>query len=182
MLNKKIIALIVGAIISSAYVIGLPMQDKNGFGQTDQIPPVVLAEENRQDSAKEHAPEAKEGTRQPKSNRYHVAGFDDPEQFEADFLKIQELVAKDNKEEVAEFIQYPLNIYTNGTKTTIQLKEELIASYDRVFTTGVKSALASQKINETFVNYKGVMVGRGEIWFTQSSTSNRKYVIYAINH
>ncbi|WP_312561563.1 hypothetical protein [Anaerospora sp.] len=114
-------------------------------------------------------------------NRYYVAGFDDAAQFEAVFTRLQGLVAVGNKESVADYILYPLNVYSQGVPTTYTSREELLKSYDTVFTAIVKEALAKQKVNETFVNYKGVMAGSGEIWFTQSDDLKYRYGILAIN-
>jgi hypothetical protein len=114
-------------------------------------------------------------------NRYYVAGFDDSAQFEAVFTRLQGLVAAGNKESVADYILYPLNVYFQGVPTTYTSREELLKSYDTVFTAKVKEALAKQKVNETFVNYKGVMAGSGEIWFTQSDELKYRYGILAIN-
>jgi len=115
-------------------------------------------------------------------NRYYVSGIDDAAQFESTFTKLQALVAAGNKEAVADYVLYPLNVYTKGVPTTFQTKEELINRYDSVFTAQVKDAFVRQKVNETFVNYKGVMVGQGEIWFTQSDELKYYYGIKAINN
>lgn len=114
-------------------------------------------------------------------NRYYVAGIDDPAQFEAAFTRLQGLVAAGNKESVADYILYPLNVYSQGVPTTYTSREELLKNYDTVFTAKVKEALAKQNVNETFVNYKGVMAGSGEIWFTQSDELKYRYGILAIN-
>lgn len=114
-------------------------------------------------------------------NRYYVAGIDNAAQFETVFTKLQGLVAAGNKEAVADYILYPLNVYTQGAPTTYSSREELLKNYDTVFTEKVKEAFAKQKVKETFVNYKGVMVGGGEIWFTQSDELQYRYGILAIN-
>lgn len=114
-------------------------------------------------------------------NRYYVAGIDNAAQFETVFTRLQGLVAAGDKEAVADYILYPLNVYVQGVPTTYLSREELLKNYDTVFTAKVKDAFAKQKVNETFVNYKGVMVGNGEIWFTQSDELQYRYGILAIN-
>ena len=49
-------------------------------------------------------------------------------------------------------------------------------------TAKVKAALLAQKVEETFVNYKGVMVGQGELWITMLSGTKQLYTIYGINN
>lgn len=114
-------------------------------------------------------------------NRYYVAGVDDAAQFETVFTRLQGLVAAGNKEAVADYILYPLHVYAQGVPTIYPSRDELLKNYDTVFTAKVKDAFAKQKVKETFVNYKGVMVGGGEIWFTQSDELLYRYGILAIN-
>jgi hypothetical protein len=173
MLNKKMTALIVGALLSILYMY-LPIFNKTISEEPEKAPPQIISTD---DASKE-----KEAIPQSKINPYSVAGFDNPAEFEAAFTKIQDLVARENKEAVAEYIQYPLAVYNNKGKIIIQNKEELINHYDEIFTAKVKNAFARQKLDNIFVNYKGVMVGQGEVWFTQSANSKYKYVILTINN
>lgn len=181
MLNKKIAVLIVGALLSVLYMY-LPISNKTISEEPEKGPPPVLTSESIRMISKDHASKEKEAIPQSKINPYSVAGFDNPAEFEADFLTIQELVAKENKEAVAEYIQYPLNVYNTKEKINIQNKEELINHYNEIFTARVKNAFARQKLDNIFVNYKGVMVGQGEVWFTQSASSKNRYVILTINN
>lgn len=117
-----------------------------------------------------------------KENRYYIAGIENAKEFEDAFNKIKELVSKDDKEGVAEHTNFPINVFTDEKKSTIETKEQFIKNYDKIFTEKVKKALANQKVEETFVNYQGVMVGDGEIWFNVFNDSKNKYLIYAINN
>lgn len=181
MLNKKLAVLIVGTLLSALYMY-LPIFNKTISEEPKKAPPPVVTSESMQIISKDNSSKEKEAIPQSKINPYSVAGFDNPAEFEADFLRIQELVAKENKEAVAEYIQYPLNVYNTKGKTNIQNKEELINHYNEIFTERVKNAFARQKLDNIFVNYKGVMVGQGEVWFTQSTNSKYKYVILTINN
>jgi hypothetical protein len=98
-------------------------------------------------------------------NPYEVAGIEDPEKFNEIFRKVQDLVAKDDKQELANYVLYPMLLNKEGSSEKIADRKAFIANYDRIFTTNVKSALEHQKIEELFVNYQGVMVGGGEVWF-----------------
>jgi len=113
-------------------------------------------------------------------NRYYVAGIDDAVEFEKVFNTVKSLVSKGEKEKVAEYISYPLT----SANITVTTKEEFIKNYDSIITEGVKNALVNQKVEETFVNYKGVMVGNGQIWFgaiIDNNSNTTKYLIYSIN-
>ena len=116
------------------------------------------------------------------TNRYEVAGISDPAEFEQTFTIVQELVSRDDKEKVAEYVLYPLNVNHNSVTRVIHTKQEFIKEYDTIMTNEVKQALLHQNVKDTFVNYKGVMVGNGEIWFGVSLASDNKYGIIAINN
>jgi hypothetical protein len=116
------------------------------------------------------------------TNRYEVAGISDPAEFEKTFNTIKELVARNDKEEVAAYVLYPLNVNHGSARRTIRTKQEFIKEYDTLMTIKVKKALANQNVKDTFVNYQGVMVGNGEIWFGISLASDKKYGILSINN
>lgn len=118
----------------------------------------------------------------PDNDRYKVAGIDNGSEFEAAFKQVQELVSKGDKKVVAEYIRYPITVYIDGTKTEIKTEDEFVKNYDKILTGKVKTALMNQKVKETFVNYKGVMVGQGEVWFTITEEGKHKYSIHGINN
>ncbi|MGF7049986.1 hypothetical protein J2T13_004509 [Paenibacillus sp. DS2015] len=115
------------------------------------------------------------------TNRYEVAGIDYPQEFESFFSKVQKRVADGNKSGVAELVNYPINVNSNGKTAIIKTKQQFINEYDQIMTDQVKKALKNQKVQNTFVNYKGVMVGDGEIWFNVSNQDPHTFYIYAIN-
>lgn len=170
-MNKKIVAL----IIMSIGVIGITAcSNKNNIDVPKNDTPTKI--EEKAETKPEEKPVVKENT----PSRYSVAGIDDAADFERVFKTIQALVDKGEKEKVAEYIRYPLT----SANITVTSKEEFIKNYDSMITEGVKKALVNQKVEETFVNYKGVMVGNGEVWFTvifEGGTNTPKYLIQAIN-
>jgi hypothetical protein len=115
-------------------------------------------------------------------NPYYVAGIDDAKEFEKMYQLIQAAVSNNYKDIVAEYIAYPIKVSIDGTKTEIKNESEFVKNYDKIMTEEVKTALLNQNIKETFVNYKGVMVGQGEIWFNMIEGTKHKYSIYAINN
>ncbi len=100
-----------------------------------------------------------------KENKYKGAGIDNPVEFEKMFNTVKELVAAGKKEEVANYVIYPLRVNCDQEKIMIKTKEDFIKNYDEIFTDKIKTALENQKVEDLFVNYQGVMVGNGEIWF-----------------
>ena len=88
------------------------------------------------------------------------------------FIKdLQTIVANGHRQELARYIRYPLN-------STVKSKSDFLENYDKVITPKVKRALASVNLRQLFRNYKGVMIGSGEIWIAQEG---QDFNIIAIN-
>lgn len=87
------------------------------------------------------------------------------------FLKqVQQWVMNNDKEKLAASVRYPLKGITT--------EQELIKAYDKVFTRDVKLAFASINFHQIFRNQKGVMLGGGKVWITQTGN---EFSIFAIN-
>jgi len=175
-MSKKILAL----ILMSICVTGISAcSNKNNIEAIKNITGTKIEEKSEtkiEDKKEEKSTEVKENS----TNRYSVAGIDDAAEFEKVFNTVKSLVAKGEKEKVAEYVNYPLT----SANITVNSKEEFIKNYDSIITEEVKNALINQKVEETFVNYKGVMVGNGQIWFSAIYDNNSKimkYLIYAVN-
>ena len=115
-------------------------------------------------------------------NPYSVAGIDNPIEFEKMFQLLQEYVKNNEKEFVASYIAYPISVTINNVKTTIKTEAEFVSNYDEIFNESVKNAFLNQNVKECFVNYKGVMVGDGQLWFSMIEGTTHKYSIYGINN
>lgn len=113
------------------------------------------------------------------TKQYEVAGINDSEKFNNLFISIQEALESENKELIADSILYPLKVNTKDERFKIGDKEAFLRNYDEIFTDKVKNALSNQIIDELFVNYQGIMVGDGEIWF--SCLEDPQYGIITIN-
>jgi beta-lactamase regulating signal transducer with metallopeptidase domain len=116
------------------------------------------------------------------TNRYSVAGFDDAQAFEKTYNKLQALMAVDDKAAVAEYIAYPITVKLDGKKTVIKTESDFIKNYDKIITVAVKAAFLNQKVEDTFVNYKGVSAGQGKLWFNKLAGTKQVYSIIAINN
>ncbi|MFS0554280.1 hypothetical protein [Brevibacillus sp. 179-C9.3 HS] len=112
------------------------------------------------------------------SNRYQVAGITNPKAFEAFFVKLQEAVKKNDQTEVAKQMRYPLRVNKDGKSLFIKDEKQFLADYDQIITEKVKEAFLHQKVNDTFVNDQGVMVGNGEMWLGQFLD---RFAVFAIN-
>lgn len=117
-----------------------------------------------------------------KGNPYETAGIADPQAFDAMFDELKAAVAKGDKNAVAAHILFPLRVNGAGSAMIVTTEKEFLKQYDEIFTSPVKQALADQTKDSLFVNYQGVMVGRGEIWFGGDISAPQRLGIITINH
>ena len=96
-------------------------------------------------------------------------------------VKLQKAVVSDDRKTVASMVRYPISTWA-GKRETRRLRNAaaLIASYDVVFNTSVKSAIAGARTPCLFTNSKGAMIHDGEIWIQPSPDGDLQ--IIAINN
>ncbi|MBB6214274.1 hypothetical protein HNQ80_000343 [Anaerosolibacter carboniphilus] len=119
--------------------------------------------------------------------RYGVATDTTSDQDVENFVsKIQGYVINDNKEQLAEEIQYPITVKINDKATTIQNKDDFIKNYDKIFYPNYKQVMSNAFTKYMFANWKGIMFGTGSdnIWINEvtSTNGNPKLMITAINN
>lgn len=81
-------------------------------------------------------------------------------------------------------VSYPLTVRLNSHDKTFRDPDELLANYSSVLTPQVIAAILNQDFRNLFVNYQGVRVGRGELWFGgvyEEGQSDYTVKIIAIN-
>lgn len=177
-MKKKIISL----LLMCMCVVTMSACSKKDNSEVTETTPTTTIEE-KQETTKEVIQETTKQTvteTTAEVNRYSVAGIDNAAEFEGEFKTIQSLISNNEKEKVAEYINYPLRT----PSLTVNSKSEFIKNYDTIMTKKVKDAMVNQKVQETVVNYKGVMVGAGDVWLTVvdgSNSNGHKYLINAIN-
>ncbi len=111
-------------------------------------------------------------------NPYYVAGIDDPAVFTTYFAKLQKAVEDNKPKEVADLVSYPMNLNKDNKTFVIHNKNEFIKKYDQIFTSRVREQLSAQKADKVFVNWKGIMVGEGDLWI---GIQNNKLGVIAVN-
>ncbi|MFD1887252.1 hypothetical protein [Paenibacillus wenxiniae] len=109
----------------------------------------------------------------------NVAGFDSAKQFTGYFANLKRAVAKGNLDAVAKRVSYPLAVnQADGKRRSILNEKQFLKEYSSIMTSKVRNALANQNVNDVFINYRGVMVGNGELWI---GVVGGKPGIYAVN-
>ncbi|RAP77173.1 hypothetical protein [Paenibacillus montanisoli] len=115
-------------------------------------------------------------------NPFEVAGIQNPQKFLEVFAKVQTAIAADDKATVASLILYPLRVNGKSGTQLIKTRDVFVEQYDSIINSNVKEAIARQSADNLFVNYQGVMVGNGDIWFGGSADTPQVYGIIAVNH
>jgi len=119
------------------------------------------------------------------NHRYTAIDF--PDSVAEHFMQtaVTKILAKD-KQWVSENIFYPLNTtYLGKQGVTIRDAAELLANYDQIFYPAYLSSFTSVCFCGLFHNYRGVMLGSGELWIGQvpSAPGNKpRLVINAVNN
>jgi len=115
--------------------------------------------------------------------------FDMPASEVIDFLlEIQDSLRTNDKEKLASLVHYPITInqFDGNTDKEIQNAEEFVANYEKIVTPEWKEIILSQEPAKLFTNWQGIMISRGELWFTaictdESCQDSRLYIV-TINH
>ena len=119
--------------------------------------------------------------------RYAVAlGAADDQDVESFVAEVQGYLASDEKEQLAEAINYPINIKMDGKAAKLQSKDDFIKNYDKIFHPDLKKAVGNAYAKYLFANAKGIMAGEGSynIWINEISPAggSPKLMISAINN
>lgn len=94
---------------------------------------------------------------------------------------LKKAVADDDRAGVAGLVDYPFKTHLDGKAVTIRDAAHFIDSYDRIVTAKIRKAVADQTYANLFANWRGIMIGNGEVWFSPLEASN-KIRITAINN
>ena len=100
------------------------------------------------------------------------------EQFLSD---LQHSVAVDDRAHIVEMVQFPISIMVEGKPMALRNKNQLLKYYEIAFDAKVKGFIAKQRVSDLFCNWKGIMIGRGEIWINTVGKSSALRII-AINN
>lgn len=98
-------------------------------------------------------------------DHFTVAGLKNKEVYM--FLnKIKDATKKVDKTTFCELLEYPIQINLKEKDVNIRNIEECISKYQYINNSKVQESVLNQNFENLFVNYKGVMIGDGEIWFS----------------
>jgi hypothetical protein len=111
--------------------------------------------------------------------------FGEHEAYREFLVRLQELIARDERREVAALVSYPLTTGRAGRRHLIRTPEQFVSQYGTLLPAATRAVVREQTYDKLFANDRGVMIGAGEIWFSavcsDSACANRSMRIVAIN-
>ncbi len=91
----------------------------------------------------------------------------DPKEAKAFFLAIKTEAAALDRLALVKRVAFPLTVDLKARrKVKLRNPAQLLKHFDEVFTPKVLGAIHGQAYENLFVNYQGMMIGSGEVWFT----------------
>jgi len=91
------------------------------------------------------------------------------ERIYADFLSdLQGAVRGGDRRALIGMVGFPLRVNSAGGARAYRDARSVERDFDRIFTSRVRRAILRQKGDRLFVRDQGVMIGNGEVWFSQT--------------
>jgi cyclopropane fatty-acyl-phospholipid synthase-like methyltransferase len=104
-----------------------------------------------------------------------VAGLD-VQQTKTFFAELKRAIAQKDKKKVSAMVAFPTEVDLKGIpKTKIRTREEFEKYYDEIINENVFEAVQNQSYDELFVNWRGLMIGNGQIWFSAFKGPSGKF-------
>jgi hypothetical protein len=99
------------------------------------------------------------------TDRFAVAGLTEPEA--RTFLAtLQDSLRSPDNTRLADLLDYPLEVNSEAGPRVIADRKEFLFAPEAVFPARVRQQVLAQQFDKLFVSWRGVMVGRGEVWFS----------------
>jgi hypothetical protein len=100
------------------------------------------------------------------TDRQIEALLGDPADYKELFYAFQSAVAEGKAEIAVSLVSYPITISIGGEDATFEDEEQLLESYNDVFTDKIVNIVRKQDYGSAFVNSEGLMFGDGEVWIS----------------
>ena len=71
-----------------------------------------------------------------------------------------------DKATVAKLVSYPLYVIYKSKNFIVKSERDFVARYGQIISDRVYQAVKSQQYKDLFADSRGLMIGRGEVWFS----------------
>ena len=100
---------------------------------------------------------------------------------------LQNAVKEGDADWIAHHTLYPTHVWIGEQKRVLKTPKDFIKHYDQIMTFSVKKAILDEDAKKLFKNWRGIMLGHGEVWilsFKKSDHPNSpvQTLIIAINN
>jgi len=104
-----------------------------------------------------------------------VAGLD-VQQTKTFFAELKRAVEQKDKKAVSAMVAFPTEVDLNGRpRRKVRNRAEFEKNYDEIINQNVFEAVQKQSYDELFVNWRGIMIGNGQIWFSAFKGPSGKF-------
>ena len=86
--------------------------------------------------------------------------------YERFFKAFQQAVNSADVNLVARMVEFPLKVHTLDGTQLVESQQDFIAQYQHIINDGVYTEVVRQNFEELFVHQTGIMIGRGQVWFS----------------
>jgi hypothetical protein len=117
-------------------------------------------------------------------NRFHYAGIDDDRTVYRAFHQLQWAIAHDDRKAASKLFEYPFNVGIERPGASyipsveIRTPREFRRRYRWIITPKVRSLILNSKDADLWSNWRGIALGRGQVWFEGQENSDLVKVRY----
>jgi hypothetical protein len=104
------------------------------------------------------------------SARFSASGISSDTAINIFFEKIKFYVETDDSKSLAKLIAYPMQVRGLDGKEVLQITNDsdFVMHYDAIINERVKHTIICSTFEELSATYKGVIIGDGAVWFTET--------------
>ena len=82
------------------------------------------------------------------------------------FNSLKKAIVGRDKATVAKLVSYPLYVIYKSKNLIVKSERDFVARYGQIISDRVYQAVKSQHYKDLFADSRGLMIGRGEVWFS----------------
>ena len=119
----------------------------------------------------------------PYEYRYSIAIEGTTNEVEHFVLQVKTAILQQNKSWLAGHIYYPIQVQIKEQTITINTREQFAENFNAIFYEEFRKKISTFYAYNLFCNWRGVMLGNGEIWINNNNntSSNKEYYRYYIS-
>ena len=121
----------------------------------------------------------------PNESRYSIALEGTTMQIEHFVKNVKTAILQQNKSWLAGHIFYPIQVKIKEQNITINTQKQFVENFDVIFYKEFRKKVSTFYTHNLFCNWRGVMLGNGDIWingFKYSNNEEYRYCISGINN